>query len=180
MLQIIIIVLVVAADLLTKYLLTPIMMDAGGSVPVLGNWFHFTYVENTGASFGIFQNSVPFFIVVTSIVLVAGIIFMVKTRKAQSLFLKVSLSLVIGGAIGNFYDRIVFGYVRDFLDFKLSFWRWVFNVADACLVVGAIMLGIYVLFIHKEKDGKTLLAKRKKKSLEEEADVKTTEETKGS
>ena len=177
MLQIIIIVLVIAADLVSKYLLTPIMMEAGGSIPVLGDWFNLTYVQNTGASFGIFQNSVPFFIVVTSIVLIAGIIFMIKTRKTQSLFLKISLSLVIGGAIGNFYDRIVFGYVRDFLDFRLSFWHWVFNVADACLVVGAIMLGVYVLFIHKEKDGKTLLAKRNKKSPENEAEDKNEEET---
>ncbi len=179
MLQIIIVLLIVAADLLTKYLLVPLMTQAGGSLPVFGNWFHLTYVENTGASFGIFQDSVPFFIAVTAIVLVVALVFMIKTRKTQSKFLKISLSLVIGGAIGNFYDRIVFGFVRDFIDFRLSFWHWVFNIADACLVIGSIMLGIYVLFIHKEKDGKPLFAKRERPSVSEKgSNEKAGEDTK--
>jgi len=168
MLQIIIIVLIVAADLLTKYLLTPLMHQAGGSLPLIPNVLHLTYVENTGASFGIFQNCVIFFIIVTGVVLAAGITFMIRTRKTQSLYLKISLSLVIGGAFGNFYDRIVLGFVRDFIDFKLfSFWNWVFNIADATLVIGAICLGIYVLFIYKEKDGKPVLAIRKKRDEDE-------------
>jgi signal peptidase II len=168
MLQIIIIVLVVAADLLTKYLLTPLMQaQLGGSLEIIPNVLHFTYVENTGASFGIFQNSVVFFIIVTGIVLAAGITFMIRSRKTHSTFLKVSLSLVIGGAFGNFYDRIVFGFVRDFIDFKfLSFWNWIFNIADAALVIGAILLGIYVLFIYKEKDGRTILSIRRKRDEE--------------
>ena len=181
MLQIIIIVLVVAADLISKYLLTPLMQQAGGSLPLIPDVLHLTFVKNTGASFGIFQDNVTFFIIVTGIVLVAGVVFMIRTRKTQSVFLKIALSLVIGGAIGNFYDRIVFGYVRDFIDFKLfSFWNWVFNIADASLVIGAICLGIYVLFIYKEKDGKPVLAIRKKRDNdeaqgEEEQDEQTKE-----
>lgn len=168
--QIIIIILVVAADLISKYLLTSLIQQAGGTIPLIQDVFHLTYVQNTGASFGIFQNQVTFFVIATSIVLIVGIVFMIRTRKTQSRFMKISLSLVLGGAIGNFYDRIVFGYVRDLLDFRLfDFWRWVFNVADACLVIGAIMLGVYVLFIYREKDGKSLFAKREKKpnNLEE-------------
>ena len=175
MLQIIIIIVAAAADILTKYLITS-PMSVGETYPVFGNWFNITYVKNTGASFGILQDNVGLFIVVTSIVLAAAIVFMIRTRKKQSLFLKISLSLVVGGAIGNFYDRIVFGFVRDFLDFRLPFWRWVFNIADACLVVGAIMLGIYVLFLHKEKDGKTLLAKRDKNKAQENIAEKNEEE----
>ncbi|MBT7121612.1 MAG: signal peptidase II, partial [Clostridia bacterium] len=158
-------------------LLTPLMHQAGGSLPLIPNVLHLTYVENTGASFGIFQNSVIFFIIVTGIVLAAGITFMIRTRKTQSLFLKISLSLVIGGAFGNFYDRIVLGFVRDFIDFKLfSFWNWVFNIADASLVIGAILLGIYVLFIYKEKDGKPVLAIRKKRDEDEADDEESDEE----
>jgi signal peptidase II len=179
MVQIIIIVLIVAADLLTKYLLTPLMLEqAGNSLQLIPNVLHLTYVENTGASFGILQNSVVFFIIVTGIVLAAGITFMVRTRKTQSFFLKISLSLVIGGAFGNFYDRIVFGFVRDFIDFKLlSFWNWVFNIADAALVIGAILLGIYVLFIYKEKDGKPVLAIRKKRDEDEAMEIDVEEDS---
>ena len=177
MIQIIIIVLIVAADLLTKYLLTPLMQQAGGSLPLIPNVLDLTYVENTGASFGIFQNSVVLFIIVTGIVLAAGITFMIRTRKMQSIFLKISLSLVIGGAFGNFYDRIVLGFVRDFIDFKmLSFWKWIFNIADAALVIGAILLGIYVLFIYKEKDGKSVLSLRRKRDEDEAGGEKDIEE----
>ncbi len=177
MIQIIIIVLIVAADLLTKYLLTPLMQQAGGSLPLIPNVLDLTYVENTGASFGIFQNSVVLFIIVTGIVLAAGITFMIRTRKMQSVFLKISLSLVIGGAFGNFYDRIVLGFVRDFIDFKmLSFWKWIFNIADAALVIGAILLGIYVLFIYKEKDGKSVLSLRRKRDEDEAGGEKDIEE----
>jgi hypothetical protein len=93
-----------------------------------------------------------FFIIITIIVLVAGGIAMVKTRHRQSLFLKICLSLIIGGAIGNFIDRVAIGYVRDFLDFSQVYFPWVFNIADMCLVVGAILLGVYVIFFYKPKE----------------------------
>ena len=160
MLQIIIIVVAVAADQLSKFLLTPVLMDLPGqTLPVIEDFFHLTYVENEGASFGMLQGSQVLFIILTSIVLIVAAVFMIKTRKKQSLFLKISLSLVIGGTIGNFIDRIAFGYVRDLFDLRwINF--WVFNVADSCLVIGAILLGIYILFIYKEKDGKSLFARR--------------------
>lgn len=159
MLQIIIIIVAVAADQLTKFLLTPMLLNLQGhTLPVIQDVFHLTYVENRGASFGMLQNSQIFFIVITSIVLVVAAVFMIKTRKKQPLFFKITLSLIIGGAIGNYIDRIAFGYVRDLLDFRLINF-WVFNVADSCLVVGSILLGIYILFIYKEKDGRGLLEK---------------------
>jgi signal peptidase II len=95
-----------------------------------------------------------FFIIVTIIVLVVGGVLMVKTRHRQGLFLKISLSLVIGGAIGNFIDRVFIGHVRDLFDFSQVYFPWVFNVADMCLVIGAIMLGIYVIFMYRPKESK--------------------------
>lgn len=163
--QIIIIVLVVVADQLSKIFLVSMLQSMPqGTLPVIQDFFSLTYVENNGASFGIFQDGRVFFIIVTSIVLLVGAVFMIKTRKTQTTFLKVSLALVIGGAIGNFIDRIFIGYVRDIFDFSGFGFPWIFNVADACLVVGAILLGIYVLFMYKEKDGKPLFAKREKKA----------------
>ena len=167
MLQIIIIIAVLAADQLSKILLTP-MIPLNESVTVINNFFYLTFIKNEGASFGILQGSQVFFIIVTSIVLVAAAVFMVKSRKTQSLFLKITLSLIIGGALGNFIDRILYAYVRDFLDFHAIGFPWIFNVADACLVVGSILLGIYIIFIYKESDGKSIFAKRDKDVAEED------------
>ena len=162
MIQIIIIVLALVADQLTKYLLVPMILD--GSVSVVPGIFQLTYVENTGASFGMLQGGRVVFIVVTFIVIAGVAVFMVKTRKTQPMFLKISLSLIVSGALGNLYDRIMFGFVRDMFNFQEVYFPWVFNVADACLVVGSIMIGIYILFIYKEKDGKPLLARHAKKA----------------
>jgi signal peptidase II len=159
MLQIIIIVLTVAADQLTKYFLVPLIPD-GGSITVIPGVFDLSYTYNEGASFGMLQGFQILFIIVTIIVLAAGGVYMIKTRHKQPLFLKICLSLVIGGAVGNFIDRVATAiaagisnsHVHDFLDFRQVYFPWIFNIADACLVVGAIMLGVYVLFMHKPKD----------------------------
>lgn len=154
MLQIIIIALSVTADQLTKYFLVPLIPN-GGSVTVIPGVFDLSYTSNPGASFGILPGFQIFFIIVTIIVLAVGGVYMVKTGRKQSLFLKICLSLIIGGAIGNFIDRVFIGQVRDFLDFSQVYFPWLFNIADACLVVGAIMLGVYVIFMYKPKGGKT-------------------------
>ncbi|MGE5495864.1 MAG: signal peptidase II [Burkholderiales bacterium] len=155
MLQIIIIVLAVAADQLTKFLLVPMLLQLPDkTMTVIPGVFKLTYVENEGASFGIFQGAQVFFIIVTVIVLIVGAVLMIKTRHRQGLFLKISLSLVIGGAIGNFIDRVFIGHVRDLFSFKDLYFPWVFNIADMCLVIGAIMLGVFVLFIYRPKEDK--------------------------
>ncbi len=155
MLQIIIIVLAVAADQLSKFLLAPMLLQLPDrTMTVIPGVFNLKYIENEGASFGMFQGAQVFFIIVTVIVLIVGAVLMIKTRHRQGLFLKISLSLVIGGAIGNFIDRVFFGYVRDLFDFGQVYFPWVFNVADMCLVIGAIMLGVFVIFMYRPKEGK--------------------------
>jgi signal peptidase II len=156
MLQIIIIVLAVAADQLTKNLLVPMLqaLPEPHSLTVIPGVFNLTYVKNTGASFGMFPGAQVFFIIITIIILAVGIVMMIKTRKRQSVFLKICLSILTAGAIGNFVDRVSFGYVRDLFDFHELYFPWVFNVADACLVIGAILLGVYVIFFYRTKDKK--------------------------
>ncbi len=152
MLQIIIIILAILADQLTKFLIVPMFTVPGDTIEVIPGIFNLTYVQNLGASFGMLQGFKWFFIVVTVIVIGAATWIMIKYRKKHSRFLKVGIALAYAGALGNLIDRIAFGYVRDFFDFRMfDFWKWIFNVADACLVVGSIMLGIYILFIHKDK-----------------------------
>jgi len=167
MLQIIIIALAVAADQLTKFLLVPMLQSLPGqTLTVIPGVFSLTYTGNTGASFGILAGAQPFFIAVTIIILIAGTVVMIRTRKKQSSFLKICLSLIIGGAVGNFADRVTLGYVRDIFDFHAVYFPWIFNVADSCLVVGAILLGIYVIFIYKPKDKKAQMKEGKNPSEE--------------
>jgi signal peptidase II len=152
MLQIIIIILAVLADQLSKFLLVPMFSAPGDTIEVIPGVFNLTYVQNQGASFGMLQGFQWFFIVITVIVLGAATWMMIKYRGKHTRFLKIAISLAYAGALGNLIDRILYGYVRDFFDFRMfDFWKWIFNVADACLVIGSIMLGVYILFIHKDK-----------------------------
>ncbi len=176
--QMLIILAAVAADQITKYIIESNMLERE-SISVIGNIFRLTYINNEGASFGILQGARIFFLIATGITLVVLLAYMIRSRKKQGAWLRVCLSLITAGAAGNFIDRIFNdGKVRDFFDFGGIGFPFIFNVADICLVVGSIMLGIYILFIHKEKDGKTLLARRDKHKDELlEGDEDITEES---
>jgi signal peptidase II len=116
--------------------------------PLIENVFHFTLVKNRGAAFGILQNQRWFFITITIAIVIAMMIYLLKYKPKHKLLLT-SLSMIIGGAIGNLIDRIKLGYVIDFFDFRLINFA-VFNVADSFVVVGTILLSYYLLFIYKE------------------------------
>lgn len=153
MLQIIIIVLALAVDQLSKFLLVPLFNQPGESIVVIPGVLNLTYVLNEGASFGMLPGFTWFFIIVTFAVLIVATWVMIKYRKKHGRFLKSAIALAYAGALGNLIDRLICGgRVRDFFDIKLfDFWKWIFNVADMCLVAGSIMLGVYILFMHKEK-----------------------------
>ena len=119
------------------------------SVPLLKGIFHLTYCENRGAAFGILQDRFGLLFVITALVIVAVSVYMVKTRP-KSAWLTYSLTLLIGGALGNLIDRVFRGFVVDFLDFCLIHFP-VFNVADCFVVSGACLLIVYVLFIEGRK-----------------------------
>ena len=111
MIQIIIIIVSVVADQLLKHFLIPVLLGIPDrTIPIIQDVFHLTYVENRGASFGILQNAQVLFIIITSVVLVVGAYFMIRHRKKQSTFLKISLSLVVGGAIGNQRQAFIRGH----------------------------------------------------------------------
>lgn len=140
-----------AVDQITKLIVLKTLTSVG-TMPVLQNIFHLTYCENRGAAFGILQNQTWIFIIITVAVLVAVIYFMVRTRP-KNIWLNFSLILLIGGALGNFVDRIFRGFVIDFLDFRIINFP-IFNVADCFVVVGAILLGIYIIFSEQKKEKK--------------------------
>jgi signal peptidase II len=113
---------------------------------VIKDFFGFTYTENRGAAFSIFQNKVLFLAIVTSIVITIMIYYLIKLRK-DSILVRISLSLIIGGAIGNLIDRIYYGYVVDFIMFHYRdiYTFPIFNIADIMVVVGTGLLALYII-----------------------------------
>ena len=118
------------------------------SYPVIDGFFHFTYIENRGAAFGILQDKTWFFVLITLLVIGYMIYFTQKNKKNIDKKLIFVLSLITAGAIGNLIDRIWLGFVVDMFDFR-GIWQFVFNFADVCVVVGGILL-IILIFRDKE------------------------------
>lgn len=141
--------LILVLDQVTKYKVHW-SFRLGETIPVIRGFFNFTYIRNTGAAFGILANAdpsfrIPFFVIVPLIAL-GAIAYIFRKIPEGDLRLSTALSLVIGGAIGNLLDRLLLGYVIDFLDFH---WRYryhfpAFNVADMaiCVGVGILMLDL--------------------------------------
>jgi signal peptidase II len=142
-LEIIIVFIAIIIDQMSKYFVVKYLKPIG-SFPIINNIFHFTYVENRGAAFGILQNRTLFFIIMT--VIVGTILIYSIVKIPGSTFYKFTLSMILGGAIGNLIDRVRLGYVVDFIDFK--FFPAVFNLADSMIVVGAFLL-CYILIFKK-------------------------------
>ena len=120
------------------------------SVVVIPGFFHLTHVQNTGAAFGLFAESSAQWKVgaLVSFSVIALVIVSALLRKnSQCLSTTIGLSLILGGATGNLWDRMVSGHVVDFLDFYVGSYHWpAFNVADSAIVIGAILLVSEIVF----------------------------------
>ena len=123
----------------------------GDTLPLVKDVLHMTYVENEGMSFGWFSDSRWVFLIAATIGIVALLVYLI-CLKGKDRLLSFSLALMIGGGIGNMFDRVALGYVVDFVDFcYFDFWKWVFNLADACICVGAALMVISVLLSYKKE-----------------------------
>lgn len=114
-----------------------------GFITVIPGLFSLTYSENRGVAFGLFQDGTVIFAITTSIVIVVFSILLFKNYKKSKLF-AVSAALIIGGGLGNLFERVVLGYVVDYL--SLSFFPPICNFADYCITAGTICLIVYLLF----------------------------------
>jgi len=130
--------IVVGLDQLSKYLVRTNMERL--PIPKHG-FFQFTYGTNTGGVFGFFSNQ-TFLITIAAVVSIVVILLYSRHKMAQSMLVKVSLGMILGGSIGNLIDRIRFYEVTDFI--KVGAWP-VFNLADAAIDVGVVLLIIYLL-----------------------------------
>lgn len=126
-------------DLVTKEIVTR-KLALWDSVDVLGDFFRITYIHNPGAVFGIRLGGASLHLILSLVATVVVVSMLLKTP-AEDRWGGIGLALVLGGAIGNIVDRLRYGVVVDFLDVGIGDLRWyVFNVADACVSVGVLML----------------------------------------
>jgi signal peptidase II len=149
MLELVLVALVIGADQLTKYVTDIYLVPLGTSVPLWKGVFQFTSAHNTGAAFGILEGGRWAFLIIGAVAIIAILVFLIKYRSRMHRLLRVCLTLILAGAIGNMIDRVALGYVRDMLDFTLINFA-VFNVADSAVTIGAMML-IIDLFAGKSK-----------------------------
>ena len=154
--------LAVIADQVSKWAVVNNIPE-GSSVTVIEGVLNWNHIRNDGMAFGMLGEHRWIFITLTVVLLLALVIFLFYYRNSANLWLKIACGLVLGGGIGNMIDRVALGEVIDFIDFCLfDFWKWIFNVADACVCVGVFMLAIYLIIdsIRCERE--------KKKALEED------------
>ncbi len=145
-----VVVLVIAADQATKYIMAGLLPGLPErSLPVIRDVLHFTYVENQGAAFGMLSDKRWVFMILSVLGLAAIAVLLFK-EKPQSAWVRFAASLVLGGGIGNMIDRLGFGFaeqkgaVVDFIDCRFVDF-YVFNVADSCVTVGCFLYLILIV-----------------------------------
>ena len=133
--------LVIIVDRLAKFLIFGNFFE-GQSVPVIPRIFHLTLVLNTGAAFRLLKNR-NYFFMISSLAVIALIVSYVFFSKCKDTVILSAMGLILGGAVGNLTDRLFFGYIIDFLDFRV--WP-VFNIADSAITMGSLLLVMRLFF----------------------------------
>ncbi|KIL47645.1 signal peptidase II [Jeotgalibacillus campisalis] len=145
---------IIVFDQLTKYLVVR-NMELGESIHVIDNFFYITSHRNTGAAWGMLEGQMWLFYIVTIVVIIGLLFYFHRHAKGNHLF-SLSLMVLLGGAIGNFIDRIIRQEVVDFIQF--TFFNFIFNIADAALTLGVALLFIQMILEEvqekRKKNGK--------------------------
>ena len=173
---IIVIAAAVVVDQVSKVLVIKFLKDLV-SVEIIPGILRFTYVENRGAAFGMLSDNRWIFMIISSLAIVAIVVYLWKFRP-DSILEGLALSMIVGGGIGNMIDRVALGYVVDFIDFCAfpSLWMWVFNVADACVCVGAGLLVLWLILSMIEDSKQAKAQKQQVEVAENAAQPEGTEE----
>jgi signal peptidase II len=152
---VVLVAVIVAFDQLTKFIVDR-SMPLHHSIPIIEGFFSLTYVRNTGAAFGIFAGSAEIFrrpfLILVSVVAIGFIVVMLKRLRDSEKWLVTALAFILGGAIGNLIDRVLYGEVIDFLDCFWGSYHWpAFNVADSFITVG-VTITLFILIKAKDRD----------------------------
>ena len=143
-------IILIIIDQFTKYLAATNLANEN-SLVLIDNFLRLYYIENRGAAFGILQGFRSLFAIITIIVLLALLIFLFKNYNKVPFIYLLSFSLLIGGTIGNFIDRVRLHYVVDFISMKFFGHDFaIFNFADVFIVIGTILISIGII-LHDNK-----------------------------
>jgi signal peptidase II len=144
---IVLIALIIIIDQLTKHLAIK-YLKGQSPVVLIKNFLSLHYTENAGAAFGILQEKRMLFVIITTIFLLVISFYIIKYFNELSLISKIGASVLLGGAIGNYIDRVRHGFVVDFISVKITktYDFPVFNIADMAIVLGTLVIVYVVLF----------------------------------
>lgn len=150
MIYIVLILILVGADQLSKYLIDSYMLE-GETLPIINDFFHITYVKNRGIAFGMFQGKLDIISIATIIAIVAIAYYLYKERNKLSMIEKMGFIYILAGAIGNMIDRAFRGFVVDMVDFR-GVWSYVFNLADVWINIGVVFVLLDQLILRKKRE----------------------------
>ena len=142
--------LIITADQISKSLVKS-TMTLYDVIPVIPGFFQLNYITNKGMAFGInLPVGISFFSGI-SLIIICFLVWILWCERKNNLLMRISLALILGGAIGNLIDRILFGEVIDFFDFMVGDFHWdIFNIADSAVTVGIILM-LFYSFLFKPK-----------------------------
>lgn len=125
-------------------------MQPWETIPVIRDVFHFTYVQNKGAAFSMWQEQWSVLIALPFVVIAAGLVLIYLKRNTWKPLMLTAVAFICGGGLGNLIDRMLFGYVVDIFDFRVF---PVFNIADIFICIGCGLMILDVLFFERKNDG---------------------------
>lgn len=134
-----VIIIFLIIDIISKLIVSRVC-TLNNSVSVINNFFSITYTHNYGGAWSLFSDS-TILITVISIIVIIGIIIYLSKKKINNKIESLGYAFLLGGAIGNLIDRIIYGYVIDFLDFNIFGYNFpIFNIADMGIVIGIFLI----------------------------------------
>jgi signal peptidase II len=142
-----------ALDRATKYAVE-VRTPLGYRRVLIQHFFTFVHASNPGLAFGIFADSpsrrLTAMLSIGTLMICALLVWLLVSGRAGGLAGQVGVALILGGATGNLIDRLLYSRVTDFLDFQFGNYHWpAFNVADSVIMIGAVILAIELMFLHK-------------------------------
>ena len=144
--------ILVLADQISKTIVVK-TMSLYESIPVIQNFFHFTYITNDGMAFGINFPFGYYIFTSVSVLLTLFLFWYLWSVRTHSIVIRLGISFIIAGAIGNLIDRIFLGAVIDFLDFMIGNFHWyVFNLADSYVTVGMVLVLVDCIILEKKRE----------------------------